>query len=114
MPVPRRKGIPSEAPNTLPSWPGLTWNRLGSGGLNPGGGLNSTGSAEVSGWALRRVILARALGRPGAARRERRNAGRGSAAAGAAAGAMDTVRRGAKTSKKRLVCGVCCRSGHSI
>uniref|UniRef100_A0A0A9HJA7 Uncharacterized protein n=1 Tax=Arundo donax TaxID=35708 RepID=A0A0A9HJA7_ARUDO len=129
MPVPRRKGIPSEAPNTLPCWPGLTSNRLGSGALNPGGGANSASSeAEVvSGWAaLTRVVLARALERTGAALRGTGNAGRGSAAAGAAAGDMDSVRCGdvtraslrAKTSKKRLVglrSGVGGgRSGHSI
>jgi hypothetical protein len=90
--VPRRKGSPSEAPKTLPSWPSLTANLWGLGALNPGGGLNSdAGSvAEESGWALTRTAcLGRALGggaAAGPARRGRRNGARGS---GSAAGAMD-------------------------
>lgn len=37
-PVPRRKGKARAAPAMLFDWPGLTSNRLGTGGVNPAGG----------------------------------------------------------------------------
>jgi len=99
----------SEAPRTLFCWPGLTSNLLGSGTLNPGGGLNSgvggSGAevaAVVSGWALttarEAALAARAVAvavAPGAAvaRRGRRRGVRWCSAVGAAGGAMDWTRR---------------------
>ena len=91
----------SEAPRTLPCWPSLTANLLGSGGWNPCGGLNSGGGsgaevAAVSGWALtatREVALARAAAALAEAGRRGRRRG---AAGGAAAGAMDCICIGAR------------------
>lgn len=59
-PVPRRSGMASEAPRTLPCWPSLTSNLLGSGVLKPAGGLNSGVSggsgAEVEDEAAAEVV----------------------------------------------------------
>ena len=92
----------SEAPRTLFCWPGLTSNLLGSGTLNPGGGLNSGAggsgaeveaeAAVVSGWAAltasEAALAARAVA-VAVARRGRRRGVRWCSAVGAAGGAMD-------------------------
>jgi len=46
-PVPNRKNNPIAAPKTSKSFPDLTANRFGSGGLKPGGAVNTT-TAPVS------------------------------------------------------------------
>jgi hypothetical protein len=97
----------SEAPRTLPTWPDLTSYLLGSGALNPGGGLNSgagsgaeveTAAAVVSGWALtaREAALAAravAVAPKATVRRGRRRGVRWCSAVGAAGGAMDWIRQ---------------------
>lgn len=120
-PVPRRRGMASEAPRTPPCWPSLTANFLGSGGLNPGGGLNSGGcggsgedveaaAAVVSGWALtatREAALARAVAAAlGAATRHGRRRGARCSAAG---GAMDCIGGARRRLARRRgsFCGAC-------
>lgn len=39
--MPNRKSNPIDAPKTSKSFPGLTAKRFGSGGLNPGGAVNT-------------------------------------------------------------------------
>lgn len=45
-PVPNRKINPIDAPRTSKSFPGLMAKRFGSGGLKPGGAVNSTAPAS--------------------------------------------------------------------
>jgi hypothetical protein len=70
--VSRRKGIQSEAPKTLISWPFLMANLWGLGTLKSDSGLNldagSVAEVEVSYWALTRTAhYGRALGAGGGA-----------------------------------------------
>lgn len=91
----------SKAPRTLLCWPDLISNLLGSGTLNPGGGLNFSGgsgaeveAAAVFGWALTAREAALAARAVAAARRGRKRGVRWCGAVGAAGGAMEWIRRG--------------------
>lgn len=46
-PVPSRRSTPIAAPNTSKSFPGLTAKRFGSGGLNPGGAVNTESALDL-------------------------------------------------------------------